>query len=100
MPMKSRRNLSIASALSASARSAAMLGAFSLTGCAALCSIGSTAHHDKTPAAATKSQPASHRPPMPFPEEPGDDSESPLPQTVNVFGEVNGAAPRSSTLGG
>jgi len=94
--MEPSRSQSITERLSASVRCVALLASLSLTGCAALC-FGPTSDHNSVQA----SKPAAtHRPPIAFPEEPGDDSDSPLPQTVNVFGEVNGAAPRAATLTG
>lgn len=101
--MDQRRNISIADGLSASARAAAILAALSMTGCAALCSIGTppqSTQSNNPPAHASRSKPASHRPPAPSYEDPNDDSAGPAPQLVNVFGEVNGASPRSNTFAG
>ncbi|HET6249569.1 MAG TPA: hypothetical protein VFE47_17910 [Tepidisphaeraceae bacterium] len=61
-----------------------------------LAGCSGTASESQTPTVAKV--PANHRPPSPFPDEPDDDEGSLLPQTVNVFGEVNGAAPRSVSL--
>ena len=98
--MESRSNSSVAYALTSAVRAAAILAALSttlsLTGCGAMCAIGVAPHGDKN-AQAVKTRPASHRPP--FPGGTGDDIDSPLPQTVNVFGEVNGASPRAGMSG-
>ncbi|MDB5331395.1 MAG: hypothetical protein JWP03_2546 [Phycisphaerales bacterium] len=69
-------------------------------GCSKLCSLGSAPSGDTPVAKASKPESRNGRP-MPFPMESGQDpEENPAPQTVNVFGEVNGAGPQAVALTG
>jgi len=74
------------------------LAAFSTAGCTTLCGMGSSPAGSSATAKAGKARPATHRPPSAFPNEAGEEAENTPAQTVNVFGEVNGASPRSAIL--
>ncbi|MDB5357490.1 MAG: hypothetical protein JWN24_3943 [Phycisphaerales bacterium] len=87
--------------LAVSLGGASLLALIAAGGCAKFCNFGSSPSGKATAAQASKSEGHSGRPPMPFPQESGDDpEENPAPQTVNVFGEVNGAGPRAVALTG
>jgi Tol biopolymer transport system component len=97
MLMDLHRRITLTDCVAALACAIFGLAAFSTTGCTALCGMGSAPPVSTATARATKARPT-HRPASAFPNELGEEVAGVPSQTVNVFGEVNGASPRSSVL--
>ena len=72
--------------------------ALCVPGCARFCALGGSPSAE-APVAQKSASPSMNHHPSLFPEEGGEEPEAP-PQTVNMFGEVNGAAPHSTAISG
>lgn len=100
--MRAWRPFSLANARSVLVRAVACAGVMSLGGCTMFCAMGDGPIATETSAPASPQvagahKDASRRPPTPFPEQ-SEEVEAQPSQTVNVFGEVNGNAPKSVAL--